>query len=118
MPLISIGFDNESKRLIRDLIAALNHDHQTDALFESIREEIIELKGIIMSEATNVTDKINRLTSEVAQNTALINSLRDMITAGAADTELANAIRAGIPALDAAIAELDANTPEPEPTPE
>lgn len=115
MPLISIGFDRESKQLLRQLVDALTLE-ATDN--QAIFDELQNLKELIMSEATNVTDKINRLTSEVAQNTALINSLRDMIAAGAADTELANAIRAGIPALDAAITELDANTPEPEPTPE
>lgn len=112
MPLFTIGLDRESKQLIRSLIDALNQSNNNEAVLD----ELQSLRELIMSEATDFAGKVDRLTTEVSQNSALIQSLRDLIAAGAADTELANAVRAGLPAIDAAIAALDANTPEPPPS--
>lgn len=48
MPLISVGFDNATKLLIRQLIDALNRE-PTDN--QAILDELQNVKGIVMAKA-------------------------------------------------------------------
>lgn len=91
--------------------------------FAGLNLNVKNLEETIMAQGQEFAEKIDRLTAEVEENRIFIQGLKDQISnlsalveAGAADKEIADAARAALPKIDAAIAALDENTPAPAPT--
>ena len=76
MPLISIGFDNATKLLIRQLIDALNRE-PTDN--QAILDELQNVKGIVMAKAQELLDKFAVIETEAGETAAEVGSLKTEI---------------------------------------
>lgn len=108
MPLISIGFDRETKALVKQLIDALNRE-PTDN--QAIIDELQTLKGIVMAKAQELLDKFAVIETEVGETAMEVGLLKteieDLKTKVAGNAELEAAVDSVLTRADTVASGLD-----------
>ena len=119
MPLISVGFDNATKLLIRQLIDALNRE-PTDN--QAILDELQNVKGIVMSKAQELLDKFAVIETEVGETAAEVGLLKTEIeelkTKVTGNAELEAAVDSVLARADSVATGLDSLQRKVAPPPE